>query len=99
MYKRKQQLPHCWPQQCWGLVVASVLEVVCKWMKQLPTMLKLQCTRVRSRDTADKAHWKRTQHCWPTTANSVGSYCVRLHVVNLNSTAILASAWPQQCWN
>ena len=46
-------------------------------------MLKLQCSGVGSRDTADKAHCKRTQHCWPTTPNSVGSYCVRLHVAQV----------------
>ena len=58
-------------QHCWMLHVASVctpccilLDVVAQSLK--PIILLAPC--------------KRTQHCWLTTLNIVGSCCVRLHV-------------------
>ena len=58
--------------------------------QQLPTLLDVTCcvglhTLLRVVAQSLKpvkrlAPCKRTQHCWPTTPNIVGSYCARLHV-------------------
>ena len=58
-------------QHCWMLHVASIctpyymlLDVVAQSLKPVKLL----------------AQWKRTQHCWLTTPNIVGSCCARLHV-------------------
>ena len=59
-------------QHCWMLHVASVCTPYCMLAQSLkPVILLAPC--------------KRTQHCWLTTPNIVGSCCVRLHVAILFS--------------
>ena len=73
-------MQHCWQtthsQHCWKLHVVSISTTSC-------LLLHVVCTCTAQSLKPDKllAPCKWTQHCWPTTPNIVGSYCVHLHVL------------------
>ena len=75
-------------------VVASMLAMVCKWMKQLPTMLahhaccsfmRSSCIAVSKEATCNAHAWP--QHCWKSCAN--GSNIVMLRFSNHGTKEML----------
>ena len=69
-------------QHCWMLHVASVCTPCCMLLDVVAQSLK---------PVKLLAPCKRTQHCWLTTPNIVGSCCARLHV------ALLWKAVSKRC--
>ena len=70
--KRTQQLPTLLRQQCWELIVACVLAVVCKRMQLLATMLgpavhRGKDTTYKSLSMCNERAWP--QRCWKSCAN------------------------------
>ena len=84
----------CWFWRCW-----MVLAVVCKWMKQLPTLLGVVgsadvgwCWQLRANG------WNNSQHYWALLVLQMldgVSSCVQMDETTPN---IIGSCWFCRCW-